>query len=173
MRKKNTPRTYSPAARSLFPTGPYKSMGNQGSRTAEKRGQTPMEANSTPRPPPTGQSVDWRSTQDVRNDSEITDSFNRAGIAPRVGKNLPRPAGHAVKRRDRDAEAIPESSPSEKKSRSGGTEGADTTTDLTEGTDRHGLIRGHPFRPFHPWFLFDLRFRSTVSHEQTRRETVL
>ena len=40
----------------------------------------------------------------LRDDSEITSSFNRAGVAPRVGKNLPRPAGHAVKQDDQDAE---------------------------------------------------------------------
>ena len=56
----------------------------------------------------------------LRNGSETTSSFNRAGssfnragVAPRVGKNLPRPVGHAVKREDRDAEVISESSLSE------------------------------------------------------------
>ena len=39
--------------------------------------------------------------------SETTSSLNRAGIAPRVGGNLSRPAGHAVKRVDRDAENEP------------------------------------------------------------------
>ena len=52
----------------------------------------------------------WEVVRLLRNDSEIAASFNRAGIAPRVRENLPRPAGHAVKRRDRDAEVISGSS---------------------------------------------------------------
>ena len=36
------------------------------------------------------------------------------------------------------------------------TEGGDVTTDWKEGTDRHGPIRGHPFYPFDPRFLFSI-----------------
>ena len=34
------------------------------------------------------------------------------------------------------------------------TEEGEVTTDGTEGTDRHGQIRGHPFYPLDPRFLF-------------------
>ncbi len=47
---------------------------------------------------------------ELRSGSQTSSSFNRAGIAPRVGKNLSRPAGHAAKREDRAAEVISESS---------------------------------------------------------------
>ena len=36
------------------------------------------------------------------------------------------------------------------------TEGGEETTDWTEGTDRHRPIRGHPYCPFDPRFLFSI-----------------
>ncbi len=47
----------------------------------------------------------------------------------------------------------------ERKSSSRWTSGGEVTTDLTEGTDRHGQIRGHPFDPLDPLdprFLFSI-----------------
>ncbi len=35
-------------------------------------------------------------------------------------------------------------------------EGEEATTDMTEGTDRHGPIRGDPFGSFDPRFLFSI-----------------
>ena len=61
---------------------------------ARRRGYEPYQA--------------WR--WPLRNGSATTSSLNRAGVAPRVGGNLPRPAGHAVQRETRDVEVISKSS---------------------------------------------------------------
>ncbi len=47
---------------------------------------------------------------DLGNGSETTSSFNCAGIAPRVGENLPRPPAHALQQEDGDADVVSQSS---------------------------------------------------------------